>query len=875
MEDNRVASSRRSWIPDLGRSIVDAAMPDQPMDDRAIGIVSAFLARFLDDHAQGRERGLSDYQALFPGFEDLIEAEWEKIRTEFSDRGIDETIVTPYDRAPLPDAPLGRFGPFALEDEIGRGGQGTVYRARHIASGEVVALKCFRPKSSSSATAFRRFQREAASAQLVDHPGLCPVLDAGVLDDVPWITMPLLGGRSLSAIIKEARTATDHESRRRTTDEEVHRNVQIIERVARALHAAHESGIIHRDVKPGNIIITKGDQPVLLDFGFARILDDDSPSVTQSGDLFGTPPYMSPEQIARQSIQIDRRTDIWSLGVCLYESLTLRRPFEGATRNALYQNILLRPPPDPRQYNPDIERELSAILEVALEKDPDRRYATANAFADDLLAFRTKRPISARPPGRLRKAARWARRNPAATVAILFIMIGLVTSTIAVVQWREADRRRGLEEFLDDVTTAEHLLETRDQFWPLRPESAEFLSGWMRDVADVTASLRSRIRTASSVDTANSGFEADALDSLVRRAGSLIEQLEKRGASFPALLEAARSWDAPSKTGTSWADVDEYLETNRAFRDTIFDHREGLVPLGKNPQGLHEFWVKAFGPPPASSRTERAREGCVLVLIPGGSAMIGSLDDDTIPGWIHRSPPHEVRHRRRLDAYLIGKYEISQRAYARVMNDHPSRFQEGYGRYRNIPGISYSTLQPVESITREQAIECARRIDCLLPTEAQWEHAARGGLEGHWAYDNESVKGHENIADRTMYKYLGSQGDLIGAFEDGHILTAPVGSYEDGANHYGLFDTHGNVAEWCRDLWEQYPERVIDDSRPDGLIVFRNDRDEPEHALRVYRGGSFVWGPDRARVSQRTAASSGEKSHAIGFRVARPLTRPD
>jgi serine/threonine protein kinase len=204
-----------------------------------------------------------------------------------------------------------------------------------------------------------------------------------------------------------------------TTRAQIQDLLTVFEKVARALHAAHEAGVVHRDIKPGNVMVTSAGEPVILDFGLAHAEDQDFESLTRPGDLFGTPAYMSPEQLTRGTLQLDRRTDVYSLGATLYECLTLKRPFEAPTREALYQAILSKEPPDPRSLNPAIPGDLRVVLETALAKDRDKRYQTALELAEELRRVRCYEPIVAKPAGPWTRLRRWSQRNPALATAVV------------------------------------------------------------------------------------------------------------------------------------------------------------------------------------------------------------------------------------------------------------------------------------------------------------------------------------------------------------------------------------------------------------------------------------------------------------------------
>ena len=264
-----------------------------------------------------------------------------------------------------------------------------------------------------------RFRREAEAASRLDHPGICAVYEAGLDGNVPYIAMRFVEGESLAAKIASAksqgeastdtsfvhladvevpagspgRPGTDPSPTPSgpTTRAEIMRIVQLIEKVARALHAAHEAGVLHRDMKPGNVMVTPEGEAVIMDFGLAYLEDEQLPTLTQTGEFFGTPAYMSPEQLLAQRVRLDRRTDVWSLGVMLYECVTLTRPFDAPTREGVYQAIQTRQPLDPRRINRSVPDEIRVVIETALEKDRDRRYQTALDLAEELRRVRVLR----------------------------------------------------------------------------------------------------------------------------------------------------------------------------------------------------------------------------------------------------------------------------------------------------------------------------------------------------------------------------------------------------------------------------------------------------------------------------------------------------
>ncbi len=346
-----------------------------------------------------------------------------------------------------------RFGDYTLLRELGRGGMGVVHLAsqRRGDQERLIALKLVRDRFALSPAARERLRREGAAAFQLDHPGICRAYDLGEIDGTPFVSMRYVPGRTLAALLAEAReagrplelSADDPESGSSTATgstvggSRIRGLLLLAEHVARALHAAHEAGFVHRDVKPGNIMVGTDGMPVLLDFGL--VLDERSAhGLTLTDQPLGTPTYMAPEQIAPRGRRVDRTADVWSLGATLYELLAGQPPFHGANREQLFRQILDEPPPRLHGRVAGVSRDLEVVLRTALDKDPARRYRTAQALAEDLRRVRLAQPIAAVPPGTLRRVWLWSRRNPVAAV-----MLGLLAASqvVIVVLAVRAERR--------------------------------------------------------------------------------------------------------------------------------------------------------------------------------------------------------------------------------------------------------------------------------------------------------------------------------------------------------------------------------------------------------------------------------------------------
>ncbi len=420
-----------------------------------------FRARFAADSAHGRVADVDSYARRFPGFETQIRAAYAcLIRGE----SIDEAEID--GRAPAPPTTQERrIAHYRLLHELGRGGQGSVHLAEDTRLHRRVAIKLLAGLAQFSSDARRRFQREAETASRLDHPCICTVYESGVDDGTAYIAMRYVEGESLGRRIaraRDTRAKLDAEpvSKRRDarTDpdsffpcapasrDDLWACLHFFESAARALHVAHEAGIVHRDVKPGNLMITTERTPVVLDFGLAREAEPGAEAITLSGEIQGTPAYLSPEQLEPKGRRLDRRTDVYSLGVALYECLTLEAPFQAPTIAALYQQILRDPPRDPRTTNRSIPADLAVVLETALEKDRDRRYASALDLAEDLRRIREHEPIRARPPSLGLRALRWVQRHPAQTVGVCAGAFVLGALGLARFMWRAKAQSDRVEE---------------------------------------------------------------------------------------------------------------------------------------------------------------------------------------------------------------------------------------------------------------------------------------------------------------------------------------------------------------------------------------------------------------------------------------------
>ena len=328
---------------------------------------------------------------------DAVAADQEN---QAANRRMGESARSPSQSVPM----LGELGDYELLEEIGRGGQGVVFRARQKSLNRIVALKVISLGQWASKAHLKRFRLEAEAAAKLEHPGIVPIHEVGERDGSCYFSMKFVEGGQL-----------DEVARREPMP--IRRAVELIAKVARTVHYAHEHGILHRDIKPGNILLDAKGEPHLTDFGLARLVESES-SVTHTLDVLGTPSYMAPEQAVGNNAAISSVTDVYGLGAVLYQLLTDQPPFAGGATYETIKLLLDTEPRQPRLLNPKIDRDLSTICLKCLEKDPKRRYSSALALAEDLERWLNHEPIVARHTGIIGRSRKWVRRNPSSALLV-------------------------------------------------------------------------------------------------------------------------------------------------------------------------------------------------------------------------------------------------------------------------------------------------------------------------------------------------------------------------------------------------------------------------------------------------------------------------
>ncbi len=847
------------------------------------------LQEFFDRRARGESPSPREYLDRHPHLRKELGEHFETV--EALDRLVKGTGAVPGGETVL--------GDFRIVREIGHGAYGRVFLAEQVTLRRPVALKLLSAPLAQSYRTLERFRHEAEIAARLRHPNLVAVYAEGEAQGYAYYAMEQVEGISLAQVLEKLRALGP--SRLHSLDlralvrglappPEKGRDEEgpappapvrplayfgavahLVAEIADGLAYAHGRGVIHRDVKPGNVLVDRALVPHLADFGLAKETGLESLSIT--GDLVGTPYYLSPEIAKAGRIEVDHRTDIYSLGVTLYELLTLRVPFSGTSSHEVLRRIVLEPPAAPRKINHDVPRDLQVIALKAMEKDPDHRYATAAEMAEDLRRFLRFEPIRATPPGPIRVAGRYLRRHRvAAGIAAFALLASGAGGAIHAARVARSER--------DTRLASAGRLEAGGALWNARgefrglvendPGDREAAEGLRRVTTKIEADVQSLVAEAEEAIRSAGDGEGEHLRQVA--ALKLERALALRGGVDPALRGQLDQVLGGAKIS--------FVSEPGGAEITLFDVHEASGELGpprrleRTPlRGVHLTlgWYRAlldiagFGYAEISFevvREEVAKEIVVTLRrteeVTAGMVRIGAgeyrIGKPPGPRGAIPAPFHLGERVVDSPSFFIDPVEVSNAEYEKFVvatrRTPPSNWGGPGGRYRSGEGDHH-----VVEVTWEDARAFSEWAGKRLPTEVEWEIACRGpdGRLFPW--------GEEFDASRDVLGSPLPEPVKAGRHDYQGFRFSPVGSMLESRSPFGVLHLAGNVSEW---VWE--PWRVAADVSP---------REAPKFApmgRRVIRGGSAVeplQDPHYCSCVGRRALHPTLGMHDVGFRCAK------
>jgi formylglycine-generating enzyme required for sulfatase activity len=761
--------------------------------------------------------------------------------------GAISTGLTPGESREYPEVPG-----YEILGVLGHGGMGVVYRARQLKANRLVALKMIRAVEHATLHDRLRFEIETEAVARLQHPNIVQLHEVGEVRGQPFFSLEFCDGGTLTEQLKKQPPSPQEAA-------------ELIETLARAMHYAHLRGVVHRDLKPGNVLLAS---PVALapggssrgadatplakitDFGLAKRIDDEARDVSESGAVMGTASYMAPEQAAGKVHDTGPAADVYALGALLYECLTGRPPFEGQ-QHVVLVSVLHDEPVPPSRLAPKVPRDLETICLKCLGKEPARRYASAEALAEDLRRFQAGEPVLARPAGRLERAVKWAKRRPALAGLLGVTLLALVYITVLlgnlVVTRSDAENKRKEAEKQTAIAMGKEQEARREA------EKAKKARDFLVSIFELSDAKgqRGTITARQILDDAEKRIPKEFANQPELRA-ELLAAIETVYAKITAnsplamILEVSGTVHLQSTRDPNQRALPQALLYTGDRLRLAADGRVQLVVLSDwHKERLRpgtQATIRRKGCEPTDAISERAADPMLtFVRLPKGTFYMGW--DST-----NRGTKTEIK-----EDFEIAVHDVTQGQWEAVMGNNPSYFT----RVQDISDEERK-LFPMESVSWDDAQGFIKKLNesekkrgggflYHLPSEAEWEYACRGG-----ATSEEDCSYHFYF-DKPTNDLSSKQANFNGNFPfgkapKGKYLGRPtrVGAYPP--DKIGLCDMHGNVHQWCADLLD------------------------PKGSNRVFRGGSWHSVSANCRAAYRGTEPS-NRGFALGFRLARAPVR--
>ncbi len=673
---------------------------------------------------------------------------------------------------PLPSLPG-----YEVLRELGRGGMGVVYQARQLGFNRLVALKMLLSGVYGGDDERARFRIEAEAVARLQHPNIVQVHEVGEHDGKPFFSMEFCPGGGLDRKLSGAPLSPAEAAR-------------LVETLAGAMQLAHSRNIVHRDLKPANILLTADGAPKITDFGLAKTLDGDG-GQTRTGAVMGTPRYMAPEQASGKTHSVGPAADVYALGAILYECLTGLPPFRGDSVLETLEQVRTREPTSLCQLRRGTPRDLETICLKCLRKEPERRYASAEALAEDLRRWREGKPIAARAVGGVERAVKWVRRHAVASALAAAVLLATVLGVAGVV-WKyvearhEADKAKAARDFLVRILK---LSDRKDQGGTLTA----------REILDL-ADKRIPVEFADHPEL-RADLEA-VVEEVYTAIGSNAPQAMILDARGTVQLQSAREPNRRADPQTLLYDNDRLVLGADADVLLVFlqdFHKERLQP------GTEAAIHRKGCEPKEAVRERRDDIQMTFVRLPKGTFYMGG-------GGGKAGKKTEIK-----EDFEIAAFDVTQGQWQMVMDDdnpshfsrNPSHFSRLGERRNDVEQISDNVLKlfPVENVSWDNVQEFIRRLNekerehgftYRLPTEAEWEYACRGGAT------SEEECSYYFYFEKPTNDLSSEQANFNGVLPIGNAQKGPdlkrttrVGVYRP--NKLGLYDMHGNVWQWCND----------------------------------------------------------------------------